>query len=62
MSKWCEKCKREPYIGCDDSCPVFGLNFEELAEKYLIDKTNKEINPMQFVGEFARGLVIHEKL
>lgn len=35
MSNWCEKCMRTPYVGCDDKCPVFGLDFEELAERYL---------------------------
>lgn len=35
MSNWCEKCMRTPYEGCDDKCPVFGLDFEELAERYL---------------------------
>ena len=35
MSNWCEKCMRTPYEGCDHKCPVFGLDFEELAERYL---------------------------
>ncbi len=35
MSKWCEKCARTLYEGCDNKCPVFGLDFEELAERYL---------------------------
>ena len=35
MSKWCFQCKREPYIGCDSNCPVFGCDFEALAEKCL---------------------------
>lgn len=35
MSHWCNNCNRIPYEGCDDKCPVFGLDFEELAERYL---------------------------
>lgn len=36
MSQWCDRCTRTPYEGCDSKCPVFGLDFEELAERYLI--------------------------
>lgn len=35
MSKWCDKCRREPYHGCDSDCPIFGCNFDKLAEKYF---------------------------
>jgi hypothetical protein len=31
MAKWCETCYREHYAGCDDTCPAFGKDFEELA-------------------------------
>lgn len=34
MSKWCTRCTREPYEGCDPDCPIFGLDFSDLAEKY----------------------------
>lgn len=37
MSKWCDVCNREPYRGCDNSCPIFGLSFSELAKKYFQD-------------------------
>lgn len=37
MSKWCDVCHREPYRGCDSSCPIFGLSLEELAKKYFQD-------------------------
>ena len=36
MSKWCETCYRnnmsDEWKSCDDSCPVFGKYFEELAK------------------------------
>ena len=35
MSHWCNNCKRTPYEGCNDTCPVFGLEYEDLAERYL---------------------------
>ena len=35
MSKWCNRCTRDPYEGCDKDCPIFGLDFEDLAEKYF---------------------------
>ena len=36
MSQWCNKCSKIPYDSdCNSKCPVFGLDFEELAEKYL---------------------------
>ena len=46
MSKWCDVCNREPYRGCDSSCPIFGLSFSELAKKYFqdnIDTSKREI-------------------
>jgi hypothetical protein len=48
MSQWCGECKRTPYIGCDKECPIFGLDFEELEEKYfnlLNNKTETEEIP-----------------
>lgn len=41
MSQWCNKCNKIPYDSdCNHKCPIFGLEFEELAKKYLeaIDK------------------------
>lgn len=36
MSQWCNKCNKIPYDSdCNHNCPVFGLEFEELAKKYL---------------------------
>lgn len=35
MSQWCNKCNKIPYGSCDEECPVFGLEFEELAKKYF---------------------------
>lgn len=47
MSKWCNRCTRESYVGCDSGCPIFGLELEDLAEKYfeLLDK-HMEIEEM----------------
>ena len=46
MSQWCSDCKREPYRGCTPDCPIFGLDYEELAEKYfeLLNGNTKEID------------------
>lgn len=35
MSKWCNRCTRTPYRSCDSDCPIFGLDFEDLADKYF---------------------------
>ena len=36
MSQWCNKCNRVPYdSNCNHKCPVFGLEYENLAKKYL---------------------------
>lgn len=48
MSQWCDECKRSPYVGCDKECPVFGLNFDELAEKYI-----KAINKLKYLKACA---------
>ena len=49
MAKWCGTCAKcaitGEYNGCDDSCPVFGKSFEELAEiavKYGMLKSRVE--------------------
>ena len=49
MAKWCETCAKctvtGKYNGCDNSCPVFGKSFEELAEiavKYEMLKSRLE--------------------
>lgn len=35
MAKWCETCYREPYVGCNVDCPVFGKDFDELAKMVI---------------------------
>lgn len=36
MSQWCNKCNKIPYDSdCNHKCPVFGLEFKDLAKKYL---------------------------
>ena len=44
MSKWCNECHRNKLTGkwesCNASCPVFGLDFEDLANKYLQTQSN----------------------
>ena len=52
MSRWCETCTRKPYDSCDSSCPVFGLDFVELAEKlheqsFMLEYL-RETNPMAY--------------
>ena len=46
MSKWCNVCHRnessEEWKSCDDSCPVFGKNFDELAK--IVIKENQKPN------------------
>lgn len=39
MSKWCKKCYRNEmnneWESCDESCPIFGKDFEDLAKRIL---------------------------
>ena len=49
MSQWCNKCNKIPYDGsCNEVCPVFGLEFEELAKKYL-----EAINKLKYLMSCA---------
>lgn len=45
MSKWCETCHRNKATGiwasCEPSCPVFGKDFEELAEMVVTNLESK---------------------
>ena len=46
MSKWCETCSREPYVGCDDTCLVFGKDFNELVLQFWKRlKGHRDIGP-----------------
>ena len=47
MSQWCDVCNREPYRGCDSSCPIFGLSFSELAKKYFQDNIDTSKGEMK---------------
>ena len=53
MSQWCNKCNKIPYDSdCNDKCPVFGLDFEELAEKYLaLVGFNKELEDEELIPD-----------
>lgn len=39
MSQWCNECHQNKMFGqwksCENDCPIFGLNFEDLAKKHL---------------------------
>ncbi len=43
MSRWCNNCRKEPYGSCDRNCPIFGLDFDDLVEKYF-ELLNKQGN------------------
>ena len=52
MSKWCDTCHRnktnDKWNSCDNTCPVFGKNFEELAEMIInLSKEKKEETQMK---------------
>ena len=59
MSKWCDTCYRNEAIGewksCDDSCPVFGKHFEQLA-RYVVER---EVN---YVADFLPQTIEIEML
>lgn len=39
MSQWCNECHQNKMFGqwksCENDCPIFGLDFEDLAKKHL---------------------------
>ena len=50
MSKWCSKCYRNEatgtYESCDESCPVFGMDFEDLAKRMIaVSMTDEDLLP-----------------
>lgn len=57
MSHWCNKCHRIPYVGCDSSCPVFGKEYEDLANE-LLNGPQYSINVVNLLKERA-GLKLH---
>jgi hypothetical protein len=57
MSQWCNKCHRVPYVGCDSSCPVFGKEYEDLANE-LLNGPQYSINVVNLLKERA-GLKLH---
>lgn len=57
MSHWCNKCHRIPYVGCDSSCPVFGKEYEDLANE-LLNGPQYSINVANLLKERA-GLKLH---
>ena len=63
MSHWCNKCRRVPYNGCDLECPVFGLEYEDLAKK-LFEKNeeaetlNKEVDRLSQVILYHDGQIV----
>lgn len=56
MSHWCNKCHRVPYDGCDLECPVFGLEYEDLAKK-LFEK-NEEVDRLSQVVLYHDGQIV----
>ena len=46
MAKWCDTCWRneitEEWKSCNDDCPVFGKDFEELAKIVIKNETKNE--------------------
>ena len=57
MSHWCNKCHRIPYVGCDSDCPVFGKEYEDLANE-LLNGPQCSINVANLLKERA-GLKLH---
>ena len=55
MSQWCNECNRSPYTSCDRSCPIFGLDFEGLAEKHI-----KAINKLKYLKACAETVDTYE--
>lgn len=55
MSKWCNTCHREPYEGCQSNCPIFGLDFDELAKKHL-----EVINKLKYLKACAETVDAYE--
>ena len=46
MSKWCNTCYRNEATGewepCDESCPVFGMDFEDMAKRIIAASMSDE--------------------
>ena len=46
MSKWCNTCYRNEATGewepCDQSCPVFGMDFEDMAKRIIAASMSDE--------------------
>lgn len=62
MSHWCNKCHRIPYTGCDSKCPVFGLEYEDVAKKFFerdaeVERLNKEVDRLSQVVLYHDGQI-----